>query len=184
MSNSKSTALQNAHELIERGELEAAQEILVPLLEANADDAAVWWVYAHAVRDSSIGQAALQRVLELDPQYPGARELVQDLNQIDAPHLTAEPLTAAEPASTQNADIDIDDWEDLQSTVGAPQTGRSSRIGTTVLVTALLLLIVSGALIADWRYRYQPAARGLLADSAACHSGRIGDCPAQRQRYI
>ncbi|MCY4464367.1 MAG: hypothetical protein OXE46_02390 [Chloroflexi bacterium] len=148
MSNAKSTALQNAHKLIERGELEAAQEILAPFLESDADDAAIWWLYAHAVRDSSIGRAALQRVLELDHQYPGARELMQDLNQIEAPHLTAEPLTTVDPTSTQNADIDIDDWEDLQSTVGAPQSDRSSRIGTTVLVTALLLLIVGGVLIA------------------------------------
>ena len=162
MSDNKATALQNAHQLIERGELESAQEILVPLLEADADDAAVWWVYAHAVRDSSIGQAALQRVMELDPQYPGARELLQDLNQIDAPILTAEPLTAAEPASTQNADIDIDDWEDLQSTVGAPQTDRSSRVGTTVLVAALLLLIVSGALIATGAFDINQLLSGIL----------------------
>lgn len=162
MSNSKSTALQNAHEFIERGELEAAQEILVPLLEVDADDAAVWWVYAHAVRDSSIGQAALRRVLELDPQYPGARELVQDLDQVDAPLLTVEPLTAVEPASTQTADINIDDWEDLQSAVGAPQTDRSSRVGTTVLVAALLLLIVSGALIATGAFDINQLLSGIL----------------------
>ena len=162
MGNSKSTALQNAHERIERGELEAAQEILVPLLEADADDAAVWWVYAHAVRDSSIGQAALRRVLELDPQYPGARELVQDLNQVDAPLLTAEPLMAVESASTQNADIDIDDWEDLQPAVGAPQADRSSRVGTTVLVAALLLLIVGGGLIATGAVDINQLLSGIL----------------------
>ncbi|MCY4246849.1 MAG: hypothetical protein OXE95_04630 [Chloroflexi bacterium] len=149
MSNAKATALQNAHDLIERGDLEAAQEILAPFLESDADDAGLWWVYAHAVRESDIGQAALRRVLELDPMYPGARELAQDLTRLDAAFLSADPLTANESASAQSVDIDIDDWEDLQPTIGEPQTSQqSARIGTTVLVTALLLLIAGGLLIA------------------------------------
>lgn len=162
MINSKSTALQNAYELIERGELEAAQEILAPLLESSANDATLWWVYAHAVRDSSIGQAALQRVLEIDPHYPGARELSQDLNQIDAPHFTVEPMWANESAPAANAAINIDEWEDLQPAVAAPQTTQSSRIGTTVLVAALLLLIVGGALIATGAIDINQLLSGLL----------------------
>ncbi len=164
MSNAKSTALQNAHELIERGELEAAQELLVPLLESDADNAGVWWVYAHAVRDISIGQAALRRVLELDPLYPGARELAQDMNRLEAPLLTADPLTANESVAAQNADIDIDDWEDLQPAVGTPQTNQqSARIGTTVLVTALLLLIVGGVLIATGAIDINQLLSGILS---------------------
>ncbi len=164
MSKAKSTALQNAHELIERGELEAAQELLVPLLESDADDAGVWWVYAHAVRDIGIGQAALRRVLELDPLYPGARELAQDMNRVEAPLLTANPLTANESVDAQRADIDIDDWEDLQPAVGAPQTNQqSARIGTTVLVTALLLLIVGGVLIATGAIDINQLLSGILS---------------------
>ena len=163
MSNAKSTALQNAHELIERGELEAAQELLVPLLETDADDAGVWWVYAHAVRDIGIGQAALRRVLELDPLYPGARELAQDMNRLEAP-LLANPLTADESLAAQNTDIDIDDWEDLQPAVGEPQPNQqSARIGTTVLVTALLLLIVGGVLIATGTFDINQLLAGILS---------------------
>ena len=184
MSNPKSTALQNAYELIERGELEAAQEILVPLLESAADDASIWWVYAHAVRDGNIGQAALRRVLELDPHYPGARELAQDLDQIEAPHFTAEPLWANESAPTPNAVIEIDEWEDLQPAVGAPKTTQSSRIGTTVLVAALLLLIVGGALIATGAVDINQLLSGSIADTAARYHSRVGAGEPQRERYI
>ncbi len=164
MSNAKATVLQNAHALIERGELEAAQEILVPLLEAEANDAAVWWVYAHAVRDSNIGQAALQRVLELDASYPGARELKEDLDQIAAPQLLAEPLAAAAAMSAPHTeiDLDIDDWEDLQATVDTPQTKQSARIGTIVLVSALLLLIAAGTLVATGAIDINQLFAGLL----------------------
>ena len=162
MSNTKAAVLQNAHALIERGELEAAQELLVPLLEAGANDAAIWWIYAHAVRDSSIGQAALKRVMELDPSYPGASELMEDLNQIAAPQLLAEPMAASAALSTANTDIDIDDWEDLQPTVGSPPTRQSARVGTTVLLTALLLLIAAGALVVTGTIDINQLLTGLL----------------------
>lgn len=184
MTNTKSSALQNAHDLIERGELEAAQEILVPLLESDADDAGVWWVYAHSVRDIGIGQAALRRVLELDPLYPGARELSQDLNRIDAPLLHADPLTANESVSAQNADIDIDNWEDLQTTVSAPQTNQSARIGTNVLVTALLLLIVGGLLIATGAVDINQLLSGILPTPQPAARGEVATAePGESDTY-
>ena len=148
MDDEKSTALQRAHELIERGELEAAQEVLAPLLERAADDPALWWVYAHAVRDSEIGRAALQRVVTLDPQYPGARELSESLQELDEPPLAAEALTAAEAAQPSAPDINIDDWEDLQPVLEAPAPAQTSRMVAVVVAAALLLIIVGGALIA------------------------------------
>ena len=146
MNDSKSQALQQAHELIERGELEAAQELLAPLLETDADDAALWWVYAHAVRDSDIGQAALRRVLELDPQYPGASELAQELDSLDEPELSGAALTVDE--SSAAPEINIDDWEDLQPIIDSPPPAQSSRLVLIVVSAALLLLVVGGALIA------------------------------------
>ena len=148
MDDEKSTALQRAHELIERGELEAAQEVLAPLLERAADDPALWWVYAHAVRDSEIGRAALQRVVTLDPQYPGARELSESLQELDEPPLAAEALTAAEAAQPSAPDINIDDWEDLQPVLEAPAPAQTSRVVAVAVAAALLLIIVGGALIA------------------------------------
>ncbi len=146
MSEQKATALQRAHELIERGELEAAQEILAPLLETAADDAAMWWVYAHAVRDGEIGRAALQRVLTLDPQYPGARELKESLQDLDELPLAAEALSADDAAQSQPPEINIDDWEDLQPILETPAPAQTSNLVRT-MVALLLLLIVGGTLI-------------------------------------
>ena len=148
MDNQKSIALQRAHELIERGELEAAQEVLAPLLETAADDPAMWWVYAHAVRDAEIGRAALQRALALDPQYPGARELSESLNDLDEPPLAAEALTADESPQTAAPDINIDDWEDLQPVLETPAPAQTSRLVAIAAAALLLLVIVGGALIA------------------------------------
>ena len=77
------------HQLIEGNQLERAQEVLAPLLETESNNPAVWWVYSHAATDSAIGLAALERVLQLDQTYPGARELKADA-------LTAQGLVASE----------------------------------------------------------------------------------------
>lgn len=152
MSESNQAVLQRAYELIERDELEQAQEILAPLLETDAGNPSLWWVYTHAMRDTALGRAALDRVLELDPAYPGASELKADLQQIQAQE---EEFVALEQGGNGSApaatSFDIDDWEDLQPAVetqaGSSLFGRGAILAILVLgiVVLGLGLVVSGA---------------------------------------
>lgn len=140
MSDTTNALLQQAYALIENDELEGAQEILAPLLQDDANNAHLWWVYTHAVRDVAIGQAALERVLELDPKYPGARELKADVleAQSNDPDLIA--LEARE-ANAEN-DFDVDDWENVRPSVDSGADSSSSRLRVALL--AILLLVIAG----------------------------------------
>ena len=142
MSDSTDAILQAAFDLIEKGELEQAQIALAPLLETENDNPDLWWIYAHAAADSQSGLQALDRVLQLDPDYPGARELREQAD-------LAQSGSAAATASAQvddDASGDIDDWEDLQPAV--EQTAQSRKIGRTLtLAVAAVLVIIVGLLL-------------------------------------
>lgn len=147
MSDSSKALLQQAYTLIENGELEKAQEILAPLLQDDAENAHVWWVYTHAAKDASIGLAALERVLELDPMYPGARELKADVLEAQS----KDPdLVALEARGSSSPDvvaaIEVDDWEDLQPVVESDANGSSFR-GRFAGLVAILVIVVGGGLV-------------------------------------
>ncbi len=147
MSDTSNALLQQAYTHIENDELETAQEILAPLLEQDANSAHLWWVYAHAVRDAAIGQAALERVLALDPQYPGAGELKADVLEAQSkdPDLIALEVGESKAEAT-TPPFDIDDWEDLQPAVESNPGGSSSR-GRVVLLLVLLIVVAGGAIV-------------------------------------
>jgi len=142
MSESTKAKLQRAYELIEEDELLQAQALLAPLLDSESENPAVWWVYSHAASERAVGKMALERVLALDPQYPGARELLADLKQ-----LQHEGSDGLEPVSSFSAlpsgDEDIVDWEALQPST-APASGGGNR-RWLVLLILLLLVVASGA---------------------------------------
>ena len=144
MSNSTDAILQTAFDLIEQGEPEQAEIVLAPLLETENDSPALWWIYAHAVRDSQVGLAALERVLQLDPDYPGARELRE---QTALAQSAREVEQAAASAQTSDAAPgEIDDWEALQPQV--EQAAQSSKLRKgLVAVAAVALLIAAGGLL-------------------------------------
>lgn len=148
MSDSTNAILQDAFDLIEQGKLEQAQTALVPLLETENDNPALWWIYAHAVQDSEIGIQALDRVIQLDPAYPGARELKERAALAQSTAMNAAAMSA-EAASSDSADeesVDIADWEDLQPE--AERASQNPRFGRRfVLVIAAFLLIVLGGLL-------------------------------------
>ncbi len=172
--DSNSAILQRAYELIEKGALEEAQEILLPLLESDADNAAVWWVYSHATRDAAIGQAALERVLALDPNYPGASELKAETVGALQEREPGFGLDSIESRDETIDNMDIDDWEDLQPVVGAPATdadvelegGLSRGQRAALLLLPLLVIVVGAALItsgsldiSDWFSELLPQAQ-------------------------
>ena len=145
MSATSKEILQQAYTLIEKGEPEKAQEILAPLLQDDADNAHLWWVYTHAAQDASIGLAALERVLELDPKYPGARELKADVLEAQSrdPDLIAlEASGSGAPLAATS--IDVDDWEDLQPVADSDAAGSSSRVRIALLVVLLLIVVGAG----------------------------------------
>lgn len=167
MSDTSNTVLQRAYSFIENDEPEKAQEILAPLLQEDANNAHLWWVYSHAVNDASIGQAALERVLELDPQYPGARELKSDVLEAQSkdPDLIAfeTPETSAEYAASP---IEIDNWEDLQP-AGEPQMNRDSSRARLVIAAVLIIAIASGAFILSDAIDIDALLAGILPSPAA-----------------
>ena len=150
MSESNHAILQRAYELIENDELEQAQEILAPLLETDAENASLWWVYTHAQRDSTMGQAALSRVLELDPAFPGAGELKADVLQLES---AEDDFVALEQRDNGNglsaAPLDIDDWEDLQPAANAETDSSAFRRGFVILVVALVIVVAGAGLVAS-----------------------------------
>jgi hypothetical protein len=81
MNQNTDITLKQAFDLIEAGNLEDAKALLRPILETEKDNADVWWLYCHAVTDAEAARLALNNVLRIDPSYPDARDL---LNQLDA----------------------------------------------------------------------------------------------------
>lgn len=147
MSDRTNALLQQAYTLIENDEHERAQEILAPLLEGDGDNPHLWWVYTHAARDTAIGQAALERVLELDPKYPGARELKSDVLEAQAKDPDLIALGASESdASFTGAGFDVDEWEALQPVAETDPVGSSSRL-RLVLPLVILIIVAGGAFV-------------------------------------
>ncbi len=79
MSQNTEIALKQAFSLIEAGNLEDAKAILRPILESDKDNADVWWLYSHAVTDPETARLALNNVLRIEPDYPDARDLLNQL---------------------------------------------------------------------------------------------------------
>ncbi len=149
MSESTDALLRRAHELIEDDQLEQAQAALAPLLEAESNNPALWWVYAHAVTESAIGAAALDRALQLDPTYPGARELKAELVSAQGGLVSGldSGLHFASAQSEQVDDSNIDDWEAIKP--GIEETSANARAGRgfVLIIVALLILASSAVLV-------------------------------------
>ncbi len=162
MSDSTNTVLQRAYELIENDELEQAQELLAPLLETDEKNPSLWWVYSHALRDQSIGQLALDRVLELDPSYPGANELKEDVLEIQSRDPDFLQVDSAEGVAAQEAVNVIDDWDDLQPELEDPGDSSNGRVGTVVLAVILFVVAAGIALVASGAIDISEILSGIL----------------------
>jgi hypothetical protein len=148
MSNPTDALLQDAFDLIENNRLEDAQNILKPLLETESNNPAVWWVYAHAVQDPEEGMKAIDKVVQLNPTYPGASELKSQLAVTQAP--LSESKIQDEP---------VKDWDDLDfvpdNETSDSITGGRSPIRTILIAVAVIVVVVgifailSGALSGD-----------------------------------
>lgn len=164
MSDSTNTVLQRAYELIENDELEQAQELLAPLLETDDKNPSLWWVYSHALRDQSIGQLALDRVLELDPSYPGANELKEDVLEVQSRDLDyLKPEAAGESVSAQEAvGGAIDDWDDVQLELEDSSESTDRRLGAVVLAVILFIVAAGITLVASGAIDLEEILSGIL----------------------
>lgn len=150
MNDATESQMMRAYELIEAGRLDDARSILSPILAANKNNPDAWWIYAHAVTDPLTAKDALDNVLRLDPEYPGARELHdQVIGQIGgkgefaptpkpAPTVVPKPLTSSdEPSFTS---LESDDLEEDEG-INLPRV---------LLIAAVFILIaVVGILLAN-----------------------------------
>lgn len=80
-SSTINSLLSQIYTLIEADQHAEAVDLLRPLLAEYPNNPDAWWLYAHAVTDIDDAHAALQTVLSLDPQYPGARDLQEQLEE-------------------------------------------------------------------------------------------------------
>lgn len=82
MSQFTTEILNQAYDLIEQDNLPEALSLLKPIVEAEPDNANAWWLYAHAVDDPQLGRDALQKVAELNPNYPGLESLTEQIEVV------------------------------------------------------------------------------------------------------
>jgi hypothetical protein len=130
MSNSTNAILQNAFDLIENNKLNDAQNLLEPLLETDSNNPAVWWVYAHALQDPEEGMKAIDKVVQLDPTYPGASELKSQMSS------TKIPMSESDDA--------VDNWDDLAFTSDTEKTDSitNGRSPIRFLFIAIIVIII------------------------------------------
>jgi hypothetical protein len=143
--------LASAYELIEADRLDEARLMLKPILAENIDNADAWWLYAHAVDDPETARTALNNVLRIDPDYPGAAALMSTLEDsypVGAPVTAAEtdPFATPAPASFDLADdLDLEpelDLEDTADNMAPVQAEPANRRPNWLLILILLVLIV------------------------------------------
>lgn len=81
---STSDDLKRAYRLIKRDQPEEARALIRPILDAEPNNAHAWWLLAYAIDDPNEVRYALNRVLEIDPNYtnaPKAREMLARINE-------------------------------------------------------------------------------------------------------
>lgn len=160
-SNTIDQTLTTAYDLIEAERLYEAQALLKPLLDTQKNNPDVWWLYAHAVTDIEVARNALETVLRLDAGYPGASELLRDL-EAKAPRPAGIKRVAARPAPATLPDLpsertsgeedepDFDfEIEDTAKRTNAPARSRLGMLLAAIVgavVIGLLLLVILSAL--------------------------------------
>lgn len=155
MSEESRPALRQAFDAIEAGDLEAARAILQPILAAEPDNPDAWWIYSHAVTDPQEALNALEQVARIDPQYPGAADLLVTLRE----RLPRRPTTITSPPPppanfpdmpADEPDFGTDDFDKTPARGMAPvdeEDEEPSRRSLLPILAAVLLILVIVALI-------------------------------------
>ncbi len=171
MSSVTEDRLSKAYRLIEADELGAARAILQPLLTDEPDNVDAWWLMAHAVTDPVEARSALDHVIQLQSDYPGAAELSESLNDVliaapappepaapPVPDLFNPPPEDFEPAPLPSflqdapvvvppatVDMDATDLPDFDDE--APTGRRRSLLPAIIAAVVVALLVVLAAVL-------------------------------------
>ncbi len=149
-SDETQAALSRAFELVEAGNNEEARAILDPILAANPNNADAWWVYAHAADDPAEGQRALEKVVSINPEYPGASDLLEMARERFAEEEAAMPSRPQVPPSLPEADFAEPDFglaeppqltRQETGTAAASGEHRRSPIGPIIAVVIIVVLV-------------------------------------------
>jgi hypothetical protein len=154
--------LREAYDAIKANRLPEARRILDSYLKAKPNDADGWWLLTYAAADADEARGALNTVLRLDPAYPGARELSDELvrlggraagsvptsvRRLDPVGMSApQPLkTTVSPVSQPKIDDDFDFDDELDER--DEEAGGSSRRRLIFAASGFLLLILLVVLV-------------------------------------
>ncbi len=153
--NDAAQSLDRAHQLIEDGELEAAQDILETIRDDYEDDPDFWWVYAHAVEDEAAGREALERVQALNPDYPGLDNLSQQMTVTAPSRIDTMQQSSPDNVPPQPPDLPADDTFDefddfvteLDEPAGEEESSDSNRTWLIGLVAVAIIVIVAAVFL-------------------------------------
>lgn len=156
-------ALSRAYELIEQERQAEAIAILKPLLTDDANNPGVWWLYAHAVGDPETARAAIDTVLRLDADYPGASDLKQSLEELlpaaKVPGITRLAMPAATPPMPELPELsgqrpmaasafDEEELPDFSTAAPISEPKRSgSRMPMLLGVALVAVIVIVGAIL-------------------------------------
>lgn len=86
--------LKEAYRYLKGGDKDEAIRLIKPVIQADRDNAAAWWLLANAVSKPEHARQALEQVLRLRPADERARVMLDRLNTYAAP---PEPVPPPEP---------------------------------------------------------------------------------------
>jgi cytoskeletal protein RodZ len=161
MTDQPGGSLNAAYEAIKAKDLSKARDLLSAYLIDHPNDVDAWWLYSYAVTDVEQARKALETVLRLDPAYPGARDLLNELEAAapgaPAPASTQEapgirPLAGRTPEIPLTTTVGPDDSPDESAEFGFPdeparEPGGVSRVLIGTLAAIIVFLIVAALLV-------------------------------------
>lgn len=138
---SDAARLQEAFELIEKGDLNNARQLLNPLRNRMQNDPDFWWVYAHAVETQDEGREAIQQLRQLDNAYPGLETLERRLDTVPRPKMLP-------PSPASIPDLPGDDFDDDFDFTDDEKEPSSNRVRNIVIALVAVAVIVLFAILA------------------------------------
>lgn len=160
MSESQSSALVRAFELVEAGRPDEARALLEPVLAEQPNNADAWWVYAYAVPEPADARRALRNVLRINANYPGAQQLLSTLEEqypAEVPVIQPLSTTASAPepveevaaAPVRSTAETVRPAQPVRTTtpratppVRTVQERRDNRLPTWLVIAGLALLVM------------------------------------------
>lgn len=156
--------LREAYDAIRANRLPEARRILDGYLKEKSSDADGWWLMTYAAADADEARRALDTVLRLDPAYPGARELSEELGRLGSRAAGSVPVSVRSlnpvvPAPSQPAktgvppmgqtqiDDDFDFDESLDEADDNESEGGFNRRRLIFAASGFLLLVLLVALV-------------------------------------